>query len=101
MPNSQKSIVQGDIMFKPYQGGSWTEKEFRSGWDRDRLSKLQDLGTVIAEGEKTGHKHSVLGNFAKLIMIEGARTLFVAEETQIVHDEHPPSNLVSRPLDYH
>ena len=63
-------------------------------------------GSVLAEGEATGHKHRAEAEDALLFMHEGALYMRVPSGTRVVHEEHraldiPPGDyLVGKVLEY-
>ena len=55
-----------------------------------RGSKI--IGKTVAEGETTGHKHSLKGS-AQVLEYAGERYIQVLEPAQITHQEHKPIEL--------
>ena len=92
----QNQFVQGDILFvkapdMEHEQWShyWKDSQFRLGY------RMDDLGSVVAEGEKTGHKHIITGGLFKFFSYSGHNILFVPEEggVDVKHDEHGPVHL--------
>ena len=93
----QKQIVQGDILFirLPFQGTQG-----------HALDYMQSESPVIAEGEKTGHKHMLTSGLFNLFtgqagfalserggVSDAFACLFVQEEATVSHEEHSPAVL--------
>lgn len=55
-------------------------------------AKLLKSGSrvILAEGEATGHTHSMLGALAVLLATDNARFLRVQEDVPLEHQEHAP-----------
>lgn len=70
---------QGDIIFKPVLDVPEDAKPTR--------------GTVIAEGEKTGHKHEVVQGDFRLYERDGVLYLGAQSGVSINHNEHHPLEL--------
>lgn len=53
---------------------------------------------VLAEGEMTGHAHAVADTDCVLYEVEGSMYIRVNNQTQVLHEEHAPIDLI--PGDY-
>lgn len=89
MSNDNDQFVQGDIFFR----------KIEDFWPSAHLTGDKSKDGIVATGEKTGHKHILLGGVWEMftnLMQGGAsygQVLFVHEDTQVRHEEHPPLDL--------
>lgn len=91
MSKQNEQYVQGDILF--IKADSWWETDEKR---RRELEAHRQDTNVVAYGEKTGHKHSILGNgWLSVVLSFGDITkMLVADDAvTIAHDEHPPLTL--------
>ena len=73
-----KHYRQGDVLVIPISGK--TPKGAAVAPKHGRL--------ILAEGEATGHHHSVPASAAQLFAVDERMVLVVAEPTRIEHQEH-------------
>lgn len=80
-----EQYLQGDLMFEKYDEINSPNEYLRYKTDTD--------GDIVARGEKTGHKHRLVGGIFKLFLRSSPPMLFVEEDTVVTHEQHPPLSL--------
>jgi len=72
---------QGDVFLQPVAEGEIPEGE------RKQIAPVNGR-VVLAEGEVTGHNHTMSAETATMELIDGRVLLTVAEPTPLTHQEH-------------
>ncbi len=90
MSDERIQIRQGDLLFTPVE-----INHPPIGFKESRFISVNDK-YVLAEGEKTGHVHTVPSDLVEELFYtvsNAERIITVVEDTEVTHDEHPPAPL--------
>lgn len=96
MRREAKAMRQGDVLLMPRSADSRQK-------DRSRFRRIEpvDGRLILAEGEQTGHHHSVAARPNIVLMTDGIDTILDVQgrATKLAHQEHSAHTVVADEYD--